>query len=160
MGCLLNWGLFGTLSVQLCTLLLLRVSFQQIASDAFSLDLYYLAFPNDRRFTKYLVYGIYVIEFIQTILVAHDTFAMFGYGFGDMDALTRLNYNWLTVPIMSAVGTWSICYQFSVIYHKFSCWCRAGLLCIPNLHSVKVTNHPDIHYLCESLLLSFFVVVY
>ncbi|PBK82330.1 hypothetical protein ARMGADRAFT_734793 [Armillaria gallica] len=82
-GCLLNWGLFGTLSVQLY--------------------LYYLAFPNDRRFTKYLVYGIYVIEFIQTILVAHDTFAMFGYGFGDMDALNKVNYNWLTVPIMSAV---------------------------------------------------------
>ncbi|KAK0484815.1 hypothetical protein IW261DRAFT_1416722 [Armillaria novae-zelandiae] len=55
------------------------------------------------RFLKYLVYGIYVIESVQTILVAHDTFAMFGYGFGDMDALTRLNYNWVTVPITSAV---------------------------------------------------------
>ncbi|KAK0221072.1 hypothetical protein EDD85DRAFT_272751 [Armillaria nabsnona] len=82
-GCLLNWGLFGTLSAQLY--------------------LYYLAFPNDRRFTKYLVYGIYVIEFVQTMLVAHDAFAMFGYGFGDMDALNRLNFSWLTVPVMSAV---------------------------------------------------------
>ncbi|PBK66273.1 hypothetical protein ARMSODRAFT_1021479 [Armillaria solidipes] len=82
-GCLLNWGLFGTLSVQLY--------------------LYYLAFPNDRRSLKYLVYGIYVIESVQTMLVAHDTFATFGYGFGDIDALTRMNYLWLTVPIMSAV---------------------------------------------------------
>ncbi|KAK0223785.1 hypothetical protein IW262DRAFT_1458827 [Armillaria fumosa] len=83
-GALLNWGLFGTLSVQLY--------------------LYYLAFPNDRRFTKYLVYGIYVIEFGQTILVAHDTFAAFGYGFGDIDALTGIKFNWLTGPIMSAVA--------------------------------------------------------
>ncbi|KAK0236471.1 hypothetical protein EDD85DRAFT_954339 [Armillaria nabsnona] len=83
-GFLLNWGLFGTLSVQLY--------------------LYYLAFPNDRRFTKYLVYGIYVIESVQTMLVAHDMFAMFGHGFGDIDALTRTNFNWLTVPIMSAVA--------------------------------------------------------
>ncbi|PBK82348.1 hypothetical protein ARMGADRAFT_1090401 [Armillaria gallica] len=83
-GCLLNWGLFGTLSVQLY--------------------LYYLAFPNDRRLLKYLVYGIYVIESVQTILVAHDTFATFGYGFGDIDALTRMNFLWLTVPIMSAVA--------------------------------------------------------
>ncbi|KAK0223766.1 hypothetical protein IW262DRAFT_1458798 [Armillaria fumosa] len=83
-GCLLNWGLFGTLSVQLY--------------------LYYLAFPNDRRFIKYLVYGIYVIEIVQTMLVAHDMFAMFGYGFGDIDALTRTNFNWLTVPTMSAVA--------------------------------------------------------
>ncbi|SJL10278.1 uncharacterized protein ARMOST_13662 [Armillaria ostoyae] len=82
-GCLLNWGLFGTLSVQLY--------------------LYYLAFPNDRRFTKCLVYGIYVIEFVQTMLVAHDAFATFGYGFGDMDALNRLNFSWLTVPVMGAV---------------------------------------------------------
>ncbi|SJL10281.1 uncharacterized protein ARMOST_13665 [Armillaria ostoyae] len=84
-GCLLNWGLFGTLSVQLY--------------------LYYLAFPNDRRFTKYLVYGIYVIEFAQTMLVAHDAFAMYGYGFGDMDALTRINFYWLAGPIMSAVAS-------------------------------------------------------
>ncbi|SJL00928.1 uncharacterized protein ARMOST_04243 [Armillaria ostoyae] len=80
---LLHWGLFGTLSVQLY--------------------LYYLAFPNDRKFTKYLVYGVYIVEFVQTILVTHDTFSVFGYGFGDMDALIAMNFNWLTVPIMSAV---------------------------------------------------------
>ncbi|KAK0236406.1 hypothetical protein EDD85DRAFT_640199 [Armillaria nabsnona] len=83
-GGLLNWGLFGTLSVQLY--------------------LYYLAFPNDRQFTKYLVYGIYVIEFVQTVLIARDVFATFGYGFGDMDALTRVNLSWLTIPIMGAVS--------------------------------------------------------
>ncbi|SJL07006.1 uncharacterized protein ARMOST_10349 [Armillaria ostoyae] len=83
-GCLLNWGLFGTLSVQLY--------------------LYYLAFPNDRRFTKNLVYGIYVIEFVQTMLVARDMFVTFGYGFGDMDALTRVDLYSLTVPIMGAVA--------------------------------------------------------
>ncbi|KAK0454310.1 hypothetical protein EV421DRAFT_409902 [Armillaria borealis] len=82
-GYLLHWGLFGTLSVQLY--------------------LYYLAFPNDRRFIKYLVYGIYIVEFVQTILVSHDAFAMFGYGFGDLDALTDIHFNWLIVPIMSAV---------------------------------------------------------
>ncbi|KAK0194326.1 hypothetical protein F5146DRAFT_1135089 [Armillaria mellea] len=84
-GCLLNWGLFGTLSVQLY--------------------LYYLAFPNDRRFIKYLVYGVYVIEFVQTMLVVHDAFATFGYGFGDMDALNRLNFSWLTGPVLSAVAS-------------------------------------------------------
>ncbi|KAK0194336.1 hypothetical protein F5146DRAFT_431770 [Armillaria mellea] len=84
-GALLNWGLFGTLSVQLY--------------------LYYLAFPNDRRFIKYLVYGIYVLEFGQTMLVAHDAFAMFGSGFGDMEALTRMNFFWLIGPIMSAVAS-------------------------------------------------------
>ncbi|PBK86564.1 hypothetical protein ARMGADRAFT_531211 [Armillaria gallica] len=79
---LLHWGLFGTLSVQLY--------------------LYYLAFPKDRNFTKCLVYAIYIVEFIQTMLFTHDAFAMFGYGFGDIEALIRMNFNWLTIPIMSA----------------------------------------------------------
>ncbi|SJK98184.1 uncharacterized protein ARMOST_01445 [Armillaria ostoyae] len=81
---LLHWGLFGTLSVQLY--------------------LYYLAFPNDRKFTKYLVYGVYVVEFVQTILVSHDIFAVFGYGFGDLEAITEMRFNWLTVPVMSAAA--------------------------------------------------------
>ncbi|KAK0468796.1 hypothetical protein IW261DRAFT_1372813, partial [Armillaria novae-zelandiae] len=82
-GYLLHWGLFGTLSVQLY--------------------LYYLAFPNDKQFTKYLVYGIYIVEFVQTILFTYDAFAMFGYGFGDIEALTAMDFNWLTVPIMNAI---------------------------------------------------------
>ncbi len=127
----------------------LQVVLPPIVSNAFSLDLYYLAFPNDRRFTKHLVYGIYVIEFVQTILVAHDMFATYGYGFGDMDALTGMNFNWLTVPIMSAVGARSIFCSFSVTYHNFSCLCQADLLCIPNLHIVEVTNHLDIRHLCS-----------
>ncbi|KAK0222792.1 hypothetical protein EDD85DRAFT_1027972 [Armillaria nabsnona] len=80
---LLHWGLFGTLSVQLY--------------------LYYLAFPKDRKSTKYLVYGGYIIEFVQTMLFTHDAFATFGYGFGDVEALTRVHFYWFTVPIMSAV---------------------------------------------------------
>ncbi|KAK0183624.1 hypothetical protein F5146DRAFT_1230723 [Armillaria mellea] len=83
-GYLLHWGLFGTLSVQLY--------------------LYYLAFPRDRKFTKCLVYGIYIVEFVQTMLFTHDAFATFGYGFGDFDALTGMSFNWITVPIMSGAA--------------------------------------------------------
>ncbi|KAK0241047.1 hypothetical protein EDD85DRAFT_1019931 [Armillaria nabsnona] len=81
---LLHWGLFGTLSVQLY--------------------LYYLAFPTDRKFTKCLVYGIYIVEFVQTMVFTHDAFATFGYGFGDLEALTGMYFNWFTVPIMSSVS--------------------------------------------------------
>ncbi len=68
-------------------------------------DLYYLAFPNDRQFIKYLVYGTYIVEFVQTILLTHDAFAMFGYGFGDLDALTDVQFCWfIAIPVMSAVS--------------------------------------------------------
>ena len=77
-----------------------------LASNTVSLlDLYYLAFPNNRRFIKYLVYGTYIVEFVQTILLTHDAFAMFGYGFGDLDALTDVQFCWfIAIPIMSAVS--------------------------------------------------------
>ncbi|KAK0486408.1 hypothetical protein IW261DRAFT_1559810 [Armillaria novae-zelandiae] len=84
-GYLLNWGLFGTLSIQLY--------------------LYYLAFPKDRRFVKCLVYGVYILELIQTILVTHDAFTVFGYGFGDFEALTEMHSNWLILPITIAIAT-------------------------------------------------------
>ncbi|KAJ7122083.1 hypothetical protein C8R44DRAFT_705136 [Mycena epipterygia] len=80
---LLHWGLFGTLSIQLY--------------------LYYLAFPNDKSTTKCLVYIVYIIELVQTILITHDAFATFGYGFGDVAALSKLNFGWLTITIMGAL---------------------------------------------------------
>ncbi|KAK0212242.1 hypothetical protein DFS33DRAFT_12960 [Desarmillaria ectypa] len=66
--------------------------------------LYYLAFPNDRKIIKYLVYGIYIVELVQMVLVTHDAFAMFGYGFGNVEAVTDIHFDWLTVPIMSGAA--------------------------------------------------------
>ncbi|KAJ7106190.1 hypothetical protein C8R44DRAFT_886082 [Mycena epipterygia] len=75
LGHLLHWGLF---------------------------DFYYHAFPNDRLFTKVLVYTVYVIEVAQTIIMAHDAFAIFGYGFGDLSALEGIHLGF-TIPIMSGI---------------------------------------------------------
>ncbi|KAK0432491.1 hypothetical protein EV421DRAFT_1498450 [Armillaria borealis] len=96
---LLHWGLFGTLSVQLY--------------------LYYLAFPKDRKFTKYLVYGIYIVEFVQTIFVTHDVFADYGYHFGDVQVLTEIHFDWLTVPVISGaiagVGQFFYAYRIFIL---------------------------------------------
>ncbi|KAJ7705706.1 hypothetical protein B0H16DRAFT_1635820 [Mycena metata] len=84
-GYLLHWGLFGTLTIQIY--------------------LYYEAFPKDRVWQKCLVYGVYTVELVQTILISHDAFANFGYGFGDISALTNMHFDWLTVPIMSGLAS-------------------------------------------------------
>ncbi|KAJ3929057.1 MAG: hypothetical protein NXY57DRAFT_900811, partial [Lentinula lateritia] len=81
---ILHWGLFGTLSIQIY--------------------LYYLAFPSDRTIIKSVVYGIFLIEIFQTILVTHDAFAIFGYGFGSFESLTKMYFDWFTVPVMSGIG--------------------------------------------------------
>ncbi|KAK0480964.1 hypothetical protein EDD18DRAFT_806385 [Armillaria luteobubalina] len=120
-GCLLNWGLFGTLSAQLY--------------------LYYLAFPNDRRFTKYIVYGIYVIEFAQAILVAHDAFVMYGYGFGNMDALTRINLFWLAGPVMSAVAACvvQVFYAYRIFLVSKSRIIPISIVCVSLTSTVAAT---------------------
>ncbi|KAJ7195948.1 hypothetical protein GGX14DRAFT_376570, partial [Mycena pura] len=79
-ACLLHWGLFGILTIQLY--------------------LYYEAFPNDRLFINCLVYGVYTVELTRTILITRDSFTAFGYGFGNISALTDIHLNWLTVPVM------------------------------------------------------------
>ncbi|KAJ6580145.1 hypothetical protein DFH09DRAFT_1360715 [Mycena vulgaris] len=82
-GALLNWGLFGTLSVQVY--------------------LYYEAFPNDKLIAKCLVYILFTIDVAQTILITHDAFATFGYGFGDVSAVTKLSLSWITSPIVGGL---------------------------------------------------------
>ncbi|KAK0226538.1 hypothetical protein IW262DRAFT_1431579 [Armillaria fumosa] len=113
-GYLLNWGLFGTLSIQLY--------------------LYYLAFPKDRRFVKSLVYGIYIVELFHTILVTHDAFTIFGYGFGDLDALTDVHSNWLLVPMMGGIGMSSTSrsgfYAYRIIILSRSRIVPAFIICV------------------------------
>ncbi|KAF7377406.1 hypothetical protein MSAN_00162200 [Mycena sanguinolenta] len=79
-GYLLHWGLFGTLSMQLCK-----------------------AFPNDRKPIQYLVYTVYLLELVQTILMTHDAFTNFGTGFGNTNTLRGVHFDWLTIPIMSGI---------------------------------------------------------
>lgn len=56
-GWLLNWGLYGVLSAQVF--------------------LYYMAFPRDRIYSKSLVYSVYLLETLQTILLLHDGYIMY-----------------------------------------------------------------------------------
>ncbi|KAJ7908196.1 hypothetical protein B0H13DRAFT_2331599 [Mycena leptocephala] len=79
----LHWGLFGTLTVQLY--------------------LYYEAFPNDWLVNKCLVYTVYTLELVQTILITQAMFATFGFGFGDPGALVKPNFAWLGVHIMAGL---------------------------------------------------------
>ncbi|KAI8980782.1 hypothetical protein BD414DRAFT_493265 [Trametes punicea] len=83
LGYLLNWGLYGVLSVQVY--------------------LYHLAFPRDGRIAKTLVYSIYAIETAQTIIIAHDAFNAYGKGYGNLNALGSAQTEWLAVPIFSGI---------------------------------------------------------
>ncbi|KAF8900386.1 hypothetical protein CPB85DRAFT_160417 [Mucidula mucida] len=82
-GFMVHWCLFSTLSVQTY--------------------LYYDAAVNDRLLTRCLVYGVYMLEFVQTAFVTYDAFKIFALGFGDLESLTAVHFHWLTIPVMSAI---------------------------------------------------------
>ncbi|KAF8873064.1 hypothetical protein CPB84DRAFT_1798711 [Gymnopilus junonius] len=81
-GYLLHWGLFGSLSTQVY--------------------LYFLAFPNDPRWTQMLVYGLYAAELIQTVLLTQTAFFSFAAGFGNLNAINEEGNLWFSVPILSS----------------------------------------------------------
>ncbi|KAF9460670.1 hypothetical protein BDZ94DRAFT_1169258, partial [Collybia nuda] len=88
-GYLLSWGLYGALSVQVY--------------------IYYLAFPKDRLAHKLLVYGVFLVETLQAVLVAHDVFASFVDGFDNFQVLTDMHFAWFTMPVLS--GIVALCVQ-------------------------------------------------
>ena len=67
-------------------------------------DLYYTAFPDDKKVCQSLVYGIYALEIAQTIMITHDAFQNFVYGFGEMSALDDLQVLWFDTAIVDGIG--------------------------------------------------------
>jgi len=83
LGYLFNWALYGVLSVQVY--------------------IYYISFPNDRLFAKYVVSAVYILETVQTAMLGHDAFETLAKGFGNIVALSSLQLEWLSVPIFTGV---------------------------------------------------------
>ncbi|KAK1233595.1 hypothetical protein PQX77_003247 [Marasmius sp. AFHP31] len=92
-GYLFNYGLFGALSVQTY--------------------LYYNAFPNDALKFQLLVYGVYIVECVQTILVTHDVFAIFAYGYGNMEALDGIHLIWFHACILPGFVAFTVQIYFA-----------------------------------------------
>ena len=54
------------------------------------LDIYWTAFPSDQWHTKLLVYTLFVLDSLQSILLARDGFSIFmNIEFGDVVVVTK-----------------------------------------------------------------------
>ncbi|KAJ7884577.1 hypothetical protein B0H14DRAFT_3857086 [Mycena olivaceomarginata] len=93
LGILFNWGLMGVLAVQL-----------------------YLFYENskDRTAIKALVYGLALLDILQTVMVTADAFHWFVYGFNDHIQLDEPFLNPWDVPVIDSV--------ISLIVQAFYCW--------------------------------------
>jgi len=56
---------------------------------------------------KYLVYGIYVLEILQSVLLVQSTFRIFVTNFQDVGVFDRVGSSWLSIPILTAIGNFS-----------------------------------------------------
>ncbi|KAG7088860.1 hypothetical protein E1B28_012814 [Marasmius oreades] len=83
LGSVLNWALFGVLSVQTY--------------------LYYLGFPKDRWIPKALVAFVYVFEALQTILSMVDWWRYFGSGWGNIVDFDTIGILWFSGPVMTII---------------------------------------------------------
>ncbi|KAL0571030.1 hypothetical protein V5O48_010927 [Marasmius crinis-equi] len=93
LGFLFNYGLFGVLSVQVYT--------------------FHEYFPNEQWRLKSLVYGLYIVEAVQTVMITSDAFEKFVYGFGNFSGLDQLNLLWFDVVIMDGVVAFSVQLYFA-----------------------------------------------
>ncbi|KAJ7486674.1 hypothetical protein FB451DRAFT_1553926 [Mycena latifolia] len=108
LGICLNWGFMGVLAAQIY--------------------FYHENFSDDRPAIKLLVYGLAVIDVLQTVMVTADAFHWFVYGFGNMAQLDETFLNSWDVPFLDSV--------ISLVVQAFYCWriyfLRKGFL-IPGL---------------------------
>jgi len=52
--------------------------------------IYYLCFPADKWHTKALVYAVYIIEIVQTVIVTEDSYNAYASGFGNVSVLESM----------------------------------------------------------------------
>jgi hypothetical protein len=64
--------------------------------------IYYVAFPNDKKGIKALVYSLFALETLQTAFMMHDGMVALGFGFGNPEALIKVHLAWFSVPILSS----------------------------------------------------------
>ncbi|CAA7260959.1 unnamed protein product [Cyclocybe aegerita] len=82
--------------------LLSAVLFGILSSQVY---IFYQAVPGNPAYTKALVYGIYILETVQTGLIFQTAFRKYVTSFGDFQSLDQVGTLWLTVPMLTAVGT-------------------------------------------------------
>ncbi|KAH9958995.1 hypothetical protein BC827DRAFT_1217005 [Russula dissimulans] len=86
-GNLVNWLLLGVLTMQIY--------------------LYYLCFPKDRWLIKFTVYGLYVLDLTQTMIVTDSAWGALCSGWGNPTSLVHTTWGFPMVPIVSGlISSW------------------------------------------------------
>ena len=66
-------------------------------------DLYYISFPKDRCIPKALVAITLSLETLQLVLSTRDGFINLASGWGNMQALDAVGWQWFSLPILMVI---------------------------------------------------------
>lgn len=94
---------------------------------------YHVKFPQDRLGHKLLVYLVFILEAVQTMLIAYDRYMTFVMEADDPLAQEAIRNTWFAVPLMDSISGLS---GVSAIYSLIgsTSWLhRASILCPPDL---------------------------
>ncbi|KAF9011846.1 hypothetical protein BDQ17DRAFT_1344962 [Cyathus striatus] len=137
---------------------------------------YYICFPKDKKHVKILVYGVLVIETIQSILVIRDAVTSFGIGFGERGEVAKIHNEWLTMPIASGIiGCIVQCfyaYRIKRLTHTIAASCFVVLLALVQCIGAIVAGveghiinnawklNSRVEYIAQAVKISCFVIVH
>ncbi|KAF9557091.1 hypothetical protein CPC08DRAFT_725298 [Agrocybe pediades] len=100
---LFNAAGFGILTVQVCKDHNLKAHAVFCTAHTHPPDFFFLAFPDESRKTKCLVYGVYVLELAQTVELSRTMFHLFVQSFLEQASLNNIYDLWFSVPIMGGI---------------------------------------------------------
>jgi hypothetical protein len=111
----------------------------------FHTDSYHTTFPNDPLTHKLLVYIVFVLETVQTILVAYDRYVALVLGFGDALAQEAVGTGWFSIPLLSGLCRCTFSGDSRMFNRVTSRWHCASILCPSDLQvlEIKDTVHCD-----------------
>ena len=110
--------------------------------------MYYLAFPTDPKRNKCFVYSVFILEVMQTIIITHTAFRVFGEGYGNFAILDGIELGWFSVPILTGIGRHCIGkWPFNLYLRgSYSCLYCANFLRLPNQRSFTIEMDRWSHY--------------
>ncbi|KAJ7500069.1 hypothetical protein FB451DRAFT_1119217 [Mycena latifolia] len=99
-GMFFNYGLMGSLLVQVYH--------------------YYGSFPKDRTITKVIVYGLFVLELVQTGIMSYFAYTIFGSGYGNLEVFDKSALEWFPVCILGSLIAGIVQLFYAYRLHVFS----------------------------------------
>ncbi|KAH8825014.1 hypothetical protein DL96DRAFT_1817619 [Flagelloscypha sp. PMI_526] len=129
LGFMFNLILSGILMVQGK-----RPFFSRYLREYLTPYLYHIGFPNDRPGLKALVYGVFTLEMLQTVIQCHDKFDLYAKEFGTLVALDKQRLAWFAIPVLTSL-TGGIVQAFLGwrIYQFSKSWILAGFVWVLTL---------------------------